>query len=94
MTNQQIRIPRCPRCGVRGVSVEVKSSVAFKIGGLLPVSEQFCQCPICCQGVIRRVISDRDDYILPLTKDDIPEHLPDNVGGFFKQGVDNVEQGN
>ena len=62
--------------------------------GLLPVSEQFCQCPICCQGVIRRFIPGRDDYLLPLIKDDIPEHLPDNVGGFFKQGVDNVKQGN
>ena len=58
------------------------------------IIEQFAQCGVCFQGVILRDYGPENPFVLPLAKDDIPEHLPENVGRFFRQGVDNVKQRN
>lgn len=62
----------------------------------MATKEHFAQCGICFRGIILQCwgLQLGNLQVLPLAKDDIPEHLPENVERFLRQGIDNVGQGN
>ena len=100
---EQIPIDHCPRCGVKGVSIKVKSSIEVKptikvncrnLSGQND-SELFGQCGVCKKGVILHLpVTGTPILAITMVKDDIPEHLPKNIYKFIKQGTDSLCQKN
>ena len=89
----------CPHCGIRKAAFILRGSYTFpgraSVVGTIGILQHtygtyFYTCPKCQEGVCASAKDNEISDIYPKAEKAIPDHLPERVESYFRQGIDSL----